>query len=143
MGASRGDFPNTRVRRICSARAAPRTTSTSAPNTLESLLEDRFLLFGEWLYARHSVHYRALPHYFFEFDIFDKRAAQFLDLAARMEMLEGTGIHTVPGLHRGRIERDGLQRLIGPSHFDARFDAPVTRRPDNRMEGLYCANRIG
>src|SRR6266404_2334594 len=35
---------------------------------LEAMLEDRLLLFGEWLYARHSLHYRDLPHYFFEFD---------------------------------------------------------------------------
>ena len=27
---------------------------------LEERLEDRFILFGEWLYARHSVHYRRL-----------------------------------------------------------------------------------
>src|SRR5439155_3360787 len=30
---------------------------------LEGMLEDRRILFGEWLYARHSVHYRGLPHY--------------------------------------------------------------------------------
>ena len=34
----------------------------------------RFILYGEWLYAKHSVHYRQLPHYFFEFDIYDKDA---------------------------------------------------------------------
>src|SRR5437868_15114956 len=31
---------------------------------LEKLLEGRFILYGEWLYAKHSVHYRKLPHYF-------------------------------------------------------------------------------
>ena len=41
------------------------------------MLEDRFILFGEWVYARHSVHYRRLPHYFFEFDIYDKQEARF------------------------------------------------------------------
>ncbi len=40
---------------------------------LEDRLADRFILFGEWVYARHSVHYRRLPHYFFEFDIYDKQ----------------------------------------------------------------------
>ena len=39
-----------------------------------------FILFGEWVYARHSVHYRRLPHYFFEFDIYDKRSQEFLSL---------------------------------------------------------------
>ena len=27
-------------------------------HVLEEQLEDRFILFGEWVYARHSVHYR-------------------------------------------------------------------------------------
>jgi hypothetical protein len=104
---------------------------------LEAMLEDRLLLFGEWLYARHSVHYRCLPHYFFEFDIFDKRRQVFLNLASRLELLEGTGIHTVPVVHRGPATADQLRTLIGPSRFNSQFENPVTGRTDNRMEGLY------
>jgi hypothetical protein len=40
-------------------------------------------------------------------------------------------------IHRGPIERAGLERLIGPSAFDSRFENPSTNRTDNRMEGLY------
>ena len=29
---------------------------------LEDCLGSRFILFGEWVYARHSLHYRQLPH---------------------------------------------------------------------------------
>lgn len=104
---------------------------------LEALLEDRLLLFGEWLYARHSVHYRSLPHYFFEFDIYDKERQVFLDLAARLEFLAGTGIQTVPVIHRGPASADELRDLIGPSRFDSRFENPRTARVDNLMEGLY------
>jgi len=104
---------------------------------LEAMLGTRFILYGEWLYAKHSVHYRNLPHYFFEFDIFDKDAEQFLDLEARLQMLEGTGLRTVPVLHRGRVTADQLQSLIGPSAFDSAFDNPITGKIDNLMEGLY------
>jgi hypothetical protein len=104
---------------------------------LEAMLEDRFILFGEWLYARHSVHYRALPHFFFEFDIYDKERQVFLDLAARLQMLEGTGILTVPVIHRGVATQGELRALIGPSAFDSAFDNPATGRTDNLMEGLY------
>ena len=38
---------------------------------LEEVLRDRFIMYGEWMYARHSIHYLELPHFFFEFDIFD------------------------------------------------------------------------
>ena len=104
---------------------------------LEALLEDRLILFGEWLYARHSVHYRRLPHYFFEFDLYDKRRQLFLDLAARLQLLEGTGLQTVPVVHRGPATADELLNLIGPSPFDSVFENPVTGLSDNRMEGLY------
>jgi hypothetical protein len=101
------------------------------------MLDDQFILFGEWLYARHSVHYRGLPHYFFEFDVYDKTNGEFLDLAARLRMLAGTGIHTVPVLHRGSATVEELRQLIGPSRFDSTFENPATGRTDQLMEGLY------
>jgi hypothetical protein len=104
---------------------------------LRATLEDRFILFGEWVHARHSVHYRRLPHYFFEFDIYDKQSEQFLSLERRLALLEGTGLHTVPVLHTGSLDRDRLSALIGPSQFDSAFDNPITNRTDNLMEGLY------
>ncbi len=105
--------------------------------TLEAMLEDRLILFGEWVYARHSVSYRRLPHYFFEFDIYDRRAGAFLDLERRLEILVGTGLQTVPVVHRGTLDRDRLSALIGPSRFDAEFENPLTGRTDGLMEGLY------
>jgi hypothetical protein len=104
---------------------------------LETMLEDRLILFGEWMYARHSLHYRRLPHYFFEFDLYDKQRQVFLDLASRLEKLEGTGILTVPVIHRGRATADQLRGMIGPSQFDSQFENPLTGRADNLMEGLY------
>jgi hypothetical protein len=106
-------------------------------HVLEQRLENRFILFGEWVYARHSIHYRSLPHYFFEFDIYDKQQEAFLDLEQRLALLEGTGVQTVPVLHTGPISRSDLEELIGPSRFDSHFENPFTKRTDNLMEGLY------
>lgn len=111
-------------------------TSVKRP-VLEVMLESRFILYGEWLYAKHSVHYRSLPHYFFEFDIYDKDAGQFLDLDARLQMLNGTGLLTVPVLHRGSLSAEELRALIGISAFESVFDNPISGRTDNLMEGLY------
>lgn len=105
--------------------------------TMEDRLANRFILFGEWLYARHSVYYRQLSHYFFEFDIYDKEAEAFLSLEERMKLIDGTGIETVPVVYNGKLKRDALEPLIGPSQFDSQFDNPVTGRPDDLMEGLY------
>jgi hypothetical protein len=110
---------------------------------LEEMLAGDFILFGEWMYARHSIHYRRLPHYFFEFDLYDKSRGAFLSLERRLAMLAGTGIHTVPVVHRGALKQSALEKLIGPSAFDSHFDNPRTGRPDNRMEGLYLRIEAG
>jgi hypothetical protein len=110
---------------------------------LEGRLEDRYLLFGEWLYARHSIHYRALSHYFYEFDVYDKRIGAFLDLEGRLALLDGTGLRTVPVIHAGAVDREGLTSLIGPSRFGGHFEDPATGRVDRLMEGLYLRTEAG
>ncbi len=110
---------------------------------LEAMLADRFILFGEWLYAKHSVFYRSLPHYFFEFDIYDKEDACFLSLERRLAMLEGTGIHTVPVVHQGAATHEQLLDLIADSAFESQFDNPLIGAADSRMEGLYLRIEVG
>lgn len=104
---------------------------------LEQRLGKRFILFGEWVYARHSIFYRQLTHYFFEFDIYDKEQNAFLDLEQRLSLLDDSGIQTVPVIHTGPLRQSGLEEMIGPSLFDSQFDNPLTKRADNLMEGLY------
>lgn len=104
---------------------------------LEERLGERFILYGEWMYAKHSIHYRELPHYFFEFDIYDKEAGVFLTLEKRTELLDGTEIETVPIVHRGSLKRSDLERLIQASAFGAEFDNPLTEQRDDLAEGLY------
>jgi hypothetical protein len=104
---------------------------------LEAMLVDRFILFGEWLYARHSLHYRRLPHFFFEFDVYDKVDGMFLDLETRLDLIEGKGVLTVPVVHRGVVGQDQLRALIGPSKFESVLSDPVTGSDDRLMEGLY------
>ncbi|QDU88982.1 hypothetical protein Pla175_23660 [Pirellulimonas nuda] len=104
---------------------------------LEDRLGIRYILFGEWVFARHSIHYRRLPHYLFEFDVYDKLAASFLCLDRRLQLLAGAGVPTVPVLHRGPATRAQLAELIGPSRYHSEFDNPLTRQTDSLMEGLY------
>ena len=96
---------------------------------LEDRLEDRFILFGEWVYARHSVHYRQLPHYFFEFDIYDKDERGLPEPGTAARPAGGDG-HP----HRARAPRRG----VGPGRLCG-LDRSVTlrqrvREPDRRSE---------
>lgn len=86
---------------------------------LWQVLGDRYVMYGEWMFAKHTVFYDRLPHYFMEFDIFDKEEQQFFSTAKRREILAQTPfIKSVPVLEAGRYERlSDITRLIGHSNF--------------------------
>ncbi len=122
---------------------------------LRSVLGSRFLAYGEWLYAKHTVFYDLLPHYWLEFDVFDRQEGQFLDTPRRAALLEGLPIVPVRVLFSGTLEsQKELTRLVGRSHFisDRHWDRLTQicqeRRtsvervfketdPSADMEGLY------
>jgi hypothetical protein len=54
---------------------------------LFKLLEDRFVLFGEWMFNKHTVFYDRLPHYFIESDIYDRLGMIFLSTEGRKALL--------------------------------------------------------
>lgn len=80
-------------------------------------LEDRYVMYGEWCYAKHSCWYDRLPAYFLEFDIFDRRESRFLSTAARARLLSGSPIVSVPVLYEGPMPATvkALRRLLRPS----------------------------
>ena len=41
-------------------------------------LSTRYVLYGEWLYAKHTIFYDRLPQYFLEFDALDTDSGEFL-----------------------------------------------------------------
>lgn len=103
--------------------------ATIAP-LLWPVLGDRYVLYGEWMYARHTVAYDALPHYFCEFDVLEVGTRKFLSTPARAELLRGLPIVSVPVLHSGPVQRlSELTAMIGPSRCRTQADEP--------MEGLY------
>lgn len=61
----------------------------------EILEPGRHVLFGEWLYAKHSIHYTRLPGYFMAFDIYDREVERFYSWRERNRCLEGSGIPVV------------------------------------------------
>lgn len=64
-------------------------------------LEDRYIVYGEWMHKLHSVFYNALPHFFLEFDVWDRVESCFLDTPSRHALLKGLPILSVPVLSQG------------------------------------------
>ena len=65
-------------------------------------LESRYIMYGEWMYAKHTVFYDALSDYFMEFDIFDRERGVFLYTDSRRKITEPMRIiSSVPVLASG------------------------------------------
>ena len=86
-------------------------------DALFDVLGSRYIMYGEWMYAKHTVFYDRLPHYFLEFDLFDTEQEVFLSTAARRQVLDGLPVVSVPVLYDGSTpgRLDDLLALVGPS----------------------------
>lgn len=120
-----------------------------------AVLGRRYIMYGEWMYAKHSIFYDALPSYFMEFDILDRETGRFLDTHLRREMTAQMPVSSVPVLAEGEFaSREALLALLGPSRYitpehTAKLRAYAQRKgldpdrqcretdPSDRMEGLY------
>lgn len=89
-------------------------------------LSGRYILFGEWCYAQHSVFYDRLPDWFLGFDLYDKQIGRFLSSARRDEAFRKIGIAQVPVIARGCFTYPDLKKLLSKSK--------LTGQP---AEGLY------
>lgn len=82
------------------------------------VLGSRYILFGEWLYAKHTVFYDALPHYFLEYDVLDLEKQVFLSTKSRQQLLAGLPLISVPVLFSGEIQSyKQMIGLLGRSHY--------------------------
>lgn len=97
-------------------------------------LGPRFVVYGEWLFARHTVFYDSLPAYFFVFDAFDLDEQRFLGTNERAALLDGLGFVEAPVVWRGAgRELPEVEELLGRSRFASAglrdtFDALIAAR---------------
>lgn len=90
--------------------------ATVHADALFDLLGSEHVMYGEWMFAKHSVFYDELPHYFLEFDIYHKKEQKFYSTAKRQQMLQGLPIVSVPVLWQGTLDRNTrMEDLILPS----------------------------
>ena len=122
---------------------------------LWNALGSRYVMYGEWLYAKHSIYYDALPHYFLEFDILDRELDRFLDTPSRRAIIGALPVCPVPVLGEGEFTRmEDVLKYLGDSRFITeahieRLRAAAEREgqdadricretdPRRTMEGLY------
>lgn len=94
----------------------------------EKHLQEKYILFGEWCYAKHSIKYSRLPDFFIGFDLFDKDANKFMSTRRRNEFFKQLKIHPVPEIARKKISKPALIQLV--SETKSKFY-------DGEIEGVY------
>jgi hypothetical protein len=101
-------------------------------DALFECLVDRYVLFGEWCYAQHSLVYERLPDWFLGFDVYDKQAGRFLACRSRDELLRKMQIAQVPTIARGRFTLACLEKLLSCSRLgDQPAEGVYLRRDEN------------
>lgn len=95
-----------------------KTWATIHTSELYSVLGNRYIMYGEWMYAKHKIYYDTLPSYFIEFDIYDKHNDVFLDTSSRHNLIKDLNIPSVPLLKIGAFNSlEELTSLIQNSLY--------------------------
>ena len=113
---------------------------------LYGCLGQRYVMFGEWLWAKHTLFYDLLPSYWLEFDLYDRQSQQFLSTHARQALLADLGflpsVRVIACLQQTTLS--DLWQLIGQSAFMSinhfkKLPESALRHTDTSglMEGLY------
>ena len=103
-------------------------------DALFAVLGTRYIMYGEWMYAKHTVYYDMLPHYFLEFDIFDRQEQVFLSTRRRHEMLKDLPVASVPVLKEGQFQsREELIALLGKSNYISENKTETLRQTAEKL----------
>ena len=113
---------------------------------LYGCLGQRYVMFGEWLWAKHTLFYDLLPSYWLEFDVYDRQSQQFLSTHARQALLADLdflpSVRVIACLQQTTLS--DLGQLIGKSAFmsvDNHTNLPKSALShtdtSGLMEGLY------
>lgn len=101
---------------------------------LYEVLGHRYIMYGEWMYAKHSIYYDALPHYFMEFDVLDRESGKFLDTPSRHELLKDVSICHVPVLASGVFNSiDEILKYLGNSNYITKTHIDHLREDAERL----------
>jgi atypical dual specificity phosphatase len=89
----------------------------------------KYIVYGEWLYSKHSILYDKLPSYFIMFDLYDNTEKKFIqrDIIEKIISENNLSINLVPIIYKGKANLEKLKSLVQTqSNF---YDGPV--------EGVY------
>jgi hypothetical protein len=95
----------------------------------------RHILFGEWLYMKHSINYVNLPGYFVAFDLYDRKEKKFYSRNRLEELLSKANIPIVPLLEHCEFKKlDELVKIAKTtesSFYDGFIEGVYVKKSDD------------
>lgn len=95
----------------------------------------RHILFGEWLYMKHSINYENLPGYFIAFDLYDRKSKQFYSRNKLEELLSKTNIPLVKLIERTQFKKlDDLIKIATETksaYYDGLIEGVYVKKSDD------------
>ena len=94
-------------------------------------IPDNFIIYGEWMYAKHNICYDSLTDFFIAFDVYDIENKKFLGYDEKAKVINNCGFEMVPLLFIGEIKNaKDILEFIKISHFSS----------TETMEGIVIKN---
>lgn len=95
---------------------------------LYTILENNeYILYGEWMYFKHSIHYTNLPDYFILFDIYDRTTKEFFSRDIVDSIIKNTTLKQTPIIAKGKFTLEELKN----------FTKNKSSFYDGIVEGIY------
>jgi atypical dual specificity phosphatase len=90
--------------------------------------DGNLILYGEWVYMKHSIYYENLPDYFIAFDLYDMSEKRFYSRNRIEKILEGTKISLIPCIRKGVFKN--INEIVELVKTKSQFY-------DGTIEGVY------
>jgi len=106
---------------------------TNAEDDLRILLNrpngHKYIIYGEWMYLKHSIHYTKLPSYFIMFDLYNTTTNTFMERNEIENIIASNNlsITLVPLIFKGKITMEKIKTFV--NNESAFYDGPI--------EGIY------
>lgn len=71
-----------------------------------------YIIYGEWLYSKHSINYTDLPDYFIMFDLYDADTQSFFSRDYVERIISETNISLVPVLFKGKTTAEKIREMV-------------------------------
>jgi atypical dual specificity phosphatase len=92
--------------------------------------DNNWILYGEWLYAKHSINYTNLPNYFILFDIYDRDLDKFFSRSVVEEHIKNTNINLINKINEGIFKFEDIKKFENFAYTKSKYY-------DGLVEGVY------